>query len=152
METMSPEPAHPLHAGHSDSGRTGAQPQGLIDRPIGRSVLRSILRLTPNNGPRLQEVETGTVCHAVSCVWVRRGWPEGASCAVKSGRPCEPVASVDTGDAKCHFAPNLTLGCGTIPLMETSYLLRSPKNAPRLLSALESAREGHVVERGLMEP
>ncbi|MFJ6415480.1 type II toxin-antitoxin system Phd/YefM family antitoxin [Paeniglutamicibacter sp. NPDC091659] len=37
-------------------------------------------------------------------------------------------------------------------LVETSYLLRSPKNAQRLLSALESAREGQVVERGLVEP
>lgn len=37
-------------------------------------------------------------------------------------------------------------------LVETSYLLRSPKNAMRLLSALESARAGHVTEHGLTEP
>lgn len=37
-------------------------------------------------------------------------------------------------------------------LVETSYLLRSPKNAQRPLSALESAREGQIVERGLVEP
>ncbi len=37
-------------------------------------------------------------------------------------------------------------------LVETSYLLRSPKNAVRLLSALEAAREGHVAERGLIDP
>ncbi|MDQ0094765.1 type II toxin-antitoxin system Phd/YefM family antitoxin [Paeniglutamicibacter psychrophenolicus] len=37
-------------------------------------------------------------------------------------------------------------------LVETSYLLRSPKNAHRLLSALESAREGRIVEHGLIEP
>jgi antitoxin YefM len=34
-------------------------------------------------------------------------------------------------------------------LVETSYLLRSPVNAQRLLSALNSAREGKVVEREL---
>lgn len=37
-------------------------------------------------------------------------------------------------------------------LVETSRLLRSPKNAQRLISVLESAREGNVVEHGLMEP
>ncbi|MEO8219313.1 MAG: type II toxin-antitoxin system prevent-host-death family antitoxin [Specibacter sp.] len=37
-------------------------------------------------------------------------------------------------------------------LVETSYLLRSPKNAQRLLSAMESVRGGNVVEHGLMEP
>lgn len=37
-------------------------------------------------------------------------------------------------------------------LVETSYLLRSPKNASRLLSALEAAREGQTVERGLIDP
>lgn len=37
-------------------------------------------------------------------------------------------------------------------LVETSYLLRSPKNAIRLLSALESAREGQVVEHKLIDP
>ncbi|NYE95827.1 antitoxin YefM [Psychromicrobium silvestre] len=37
-------------------------------------------------------------------------------------------------------------------LVETSYLLRSPKNAQRLLSALESSREGQVVEHELIEP
>ncbi|AND17900.1 type II toxin-antitoxin system prevent-host-death family antitoxin [Rathayibacter tritici] len=37
-------------------------------------------------------------------------------------------------------------------LVETSHLLRSPENARRLLSALESARSGDVVERELLEP
>ncbi|WP_404288913.1 type II toxin-antitoxin system Phd/YefM family antitoxin [Glutamicibacter arilaitensis] len=37
-------------------------------------------------------------------------------------------------------------------LVETSYLLRSPKNAVRLLSALEAARDGQAVERGLVDP
>ncbi len=37
-------------------------------------------------------------------------------------------------------------------LVETSYLLRSPKNAQRLLSALEAARAGQAVEHGLVEP
>lgn len=37
-------------------------------------------------------------------------------------------------------------------LVGTSYLLRSPKNAIRLLSALESAREGQVVEHKLIDP
>ncbi|GAA2955131.1 type II toxin-antitoxin system prevent-host-death family antitoxin [Glutamicibacter sp. BW77] len=37
-------------------------------------------------------------------------------------------------------------------LVETSYLLRSPKNAVRLLSALEAAREGQVAEHGLIDP
>jgi antitoxin YefM len=37
-------------------------------------------------------------------------------------------------------------------LVETSYLLRSPANARRLLSALNSAREGKVVEHGLIAP
>ncbi|WP_268744254.1 type II toxin-antitoxin system Phd/YefM family antitoxin [Paeniglutamicibacter gangotriensis] len=37
-------------------------------------------------------------------------------------------------------------------LVETSYLLSSPKNAHRLLSALEAAREGHTVENGLIGP
>ncbi len=37
-------------------------------------------------------------------------------------------------------------------LVGTSYLLRSPKNAIRLLSALESAREGQVVEHKLIHP
>jgi antitoxin YefM len=37
-------------------------------------------------------------------------------------------------------------------LVETSYLLRSPENARRLLSALESARSGDTVERDLLEP
>jgi antitoxin YefM len=32
-------------------------------------------------------------------------------------------------------------------LVETTYLLRSPKNVRRLLSALESARAGDVTER-----
>lgn len=37
-------------------------------------------------------------------------------------------------------------------LVETSYLLRSPENARRLLSALQSARAGEGEERGLIEP
>lgn len=37
-------------------------------------------------------------------------------------------------------------------LVETSYLLRSPKNAVRLLSALEAAREGQASEHGLIDP
>ena len=37
-------------------------------------------------------------------------------------------------------------------LVETSYLLRSPRNAQRLMAALESARKGAVVEHKLMEP
>ncbi|SMH50660.1 antitoxin YefM [Rathayibacter oskolensis] len=37
-------------------------------------------------------------------------------------------------------------------LVETSYLLRSPENARRLLAALESARAGDTVERDLLEP
>lgn len=36
-------------------------------------------------------------------------------------------------------------------LVETSYLLRSPKNARRLLSALEQARAREVEERELLE-
>lgn len=37
-------------------------------------------------------------------------------------------------------------------LVETSYLLRSPENARRLLSALEAARADQTVERELLEP
>lgn len=37
-------------------------------------------------------------------------------------------------------------------LVETSYLLRSPKNAERLMSAMKEAREGEVTEHGLIEP
>lgn len=37
-------------------------------------------------------------------------------------------------------------------LVETSYLLRSPKNAHRLISALEAARAGTAVERDLIDP
>ncbi|MFB8385754.1 type II toxin-antitoxin system Phd/YefM family antitoxin [Microbacterium sp. NPDC055910] len=37
-------------------------------------------------------------------------------------------------------------------LVETSYLLRSPENARRLLNAMESARSGEVAERELLEP
>ncbi|MDR4533096.1 type II toxin-antitoxin system prevent-host-death family antitoxin [Glutamicibacter sp. PS] len=37
-------------------------------------------------------------------------------------------------------------------LVETSYLLRSPKNAVRLLAALEIARDGQIEERGLIDP
>lgn len=36
-------------------------------------------------------------------------------------------------------------------LVETSYLLRSPENTRRLLSALESARAGSVTEHALIE-
>lgn len=36
-------------------------------------------------------------------------------------------------------------------LVETSYLLRSPANAVRLLSALNAAREGKVIEHGLAD-
>jgi antitoxin YefM len=36
-------------------------------------------------------------------------------------------------------------------LVETSYLLRSPENARRLLSALESARSGSTEEHGLID-
>jgi antitoxin YefM len=37
-------------------------------------------------------------------------------------------------------------------LVETSYLLRSPENARRLLNALVSARDGEAEERDLLEP
>ncbi|WP_150957673.1 type II toxin-antitoxin system Phd/YefM family antitoxin [Microbacterium testaceum] len=37
-------------------------------------------------------------------------------------------------------------------LVETSYLLRSPENARRLLDGLESARAGDVEEHDLVEP
>jgi antitoxin YefM len=37
-------------------------------------------------------------------------------------------------------------------LIETTYLLRSPKNARRLMNALDQARAGAVEERGLVEP
>ena len=37
-------------------------------------------------------------------------------------------------------------------LIETSILLRSPKNARRLVSAVESARSGGAVEHGLLKP
>lgn len=37
-------------------------------------------------------------------------------------------------------------------VLETSYLLRSPENARRLLSALDSARPRNVQERDLVEP
>lgn len=37
-------------------------------------------------------------------------------------------------------------------LVETSYLLRSPENARRLLSALEAARADKTVEHELLEP
>lgn len=37
-------------------------------------------------------------------------------------------------------------------LVETSYLLRSPENARRLLSAMDSTRTGDVTERELLEP
>jgi len=37
-------------------------------------------------------------------------------------------------------------------LVETSYLLRSPKNAERLLASLAAARAGDVAEHALGEP
>lgn len=37
-------------------------------------------------------------------------------------------------------------------LVETSYLLRSPENARRLLNSLHSAQEGDVSEHELFEP
>lgn len=37
-------------------------------------------------------------------------------------------------------------------LIETTYLLRSPKNARRLMNALDQARAGMAEERGLVEP
>lgn len=37
-------------------------------------------------------------------------------------------------------------------LVETSYLLRSPKNAERLLASLAAARAGTVAEHALVEP
>ncbi|WP_345436348.1 type II toxin-antitoxin system Phd/YefM family antitoxin [Microbacterium gilvum] len=37
-------------------------------------------------------------------------------------------------------------------LVETSYLLRSPENARRLLSALASARDGEIEEHDFLEP
>ena len=37
-------------------------------------------------------------------------------------------------------------------LVETSYLLRSPKNAARLLSAMTQAQNGQAEEHGLVEP
>lgn len=36
-------------------------------------------------------------------------------------------------------------------LIETAYLLRSPRNARRLLASLEAARAGAAVERDLIE-
>ncbi len=37
-------------------------------------------------------------------------------------------------------------------LIETAYLLRSPKNARRLLEAIEAARSGATVRHELVEP
>ena len=37
-------------------------------------------------------------------------------------------------------------------LMETTHLLRSPKNAQRLLSSLAAVRDGQVSEHDLIEP
>ncbi len=37
-------------------------------------------------------------------------------------------------------------------LIETAYLLRSPKNARRLIDALEGARSGSVTEHELIDP
>jgi len=37
-------------------------------------------------------------------------------------------------------------------LIETTYLLRSPKNARRLMNALDQVRAGEVEERGLVDP
>ncbi|WP_353807863.1 type II toxin-antitoxin system Phd/YefM family antitoxin [Agromyces sp. SYSU T00194] len=36
-------------------------------------------------------------------------------------------------------------------LLETTYLLRSPENARRLIRAMEQARDGEVAEHGLQE-
>jgi antitoxin YefM len=36
-------------------------------------------------------------------------------------------------------------------LVETTYLLRSPKNARRLLKAMDGARDGSVVEHDLLD-
>jgi antitoxin YefM len=36
-------------------------------------------------------------------------------------------------------------------LLETTYLLRSPKNARRLIDAIETARAGDVVENDLID-
>ncbi|BDZ64312.1 type II toxin-antitoxin system Phd/YefM family antitoxin [Agromyces mangrovi Wang et al. 2018] len=36
-------------------------------------------------------------------------------------------------------------------LLETTYLLRSPENARRLIRAMEQARDGEVTEHGLQE-
>ncbi len=37
-------------------------------------------------------------------------------------------------------------------LVETTHLLRSPKNAQRLLSSLSAVRDGHVTEHELTDP
>ncbi len=37
-------------------------------------------------------------------------------------------------------------------LIETAYVLRSPKNARRLIDALEAARAGDVAEHELIDP
>jgi antitoxin YefM len=37
-------------------------------------------------------------------------------------------------------------------LVETSYLLRSPENARRLIAAQEAARAGNTVQHDLLEP
>lgn len=37
-------------------------------------------------------------------------------------------------------------------LVETTYLLRSPENARRLLRAMDNARDGKVSENELLEP
>ena len=36
-------------------------------------------------------------------------------------------------------------------LEETAYLLRSPRNARRLMDSVESLKSGHGVERGIIE-
>ena len=38
---------------------------------------------------------------------------------------------------------------GPLRLLETTYLLRSPKNARRLIDAIESARAGSITEHDL---
>ena len=37
-------------------------------------------------------------------------------------------------------------------LIETSYLLRSPVNAERLMTSYKAARDGQTTEHGLIEP
>ncbi len=41
--------------------------------------------------------------------------------------------------------------CVLISLEETAYLLRSPKNARRLMDSVESLKNGHGIEREIIE-